>query len=88
MQTEKGMGQAEDGMLAGTFFCMFILILMAALPGGRQTGPEGDIFIPLYGQGNLRGDSSHWKLYHRLEQYRRSSETNSEGKPDSSRRNR
>ncbi|WP_367932235.1 hypothetical protein [Enterocloster citroniae] len=32
----KGPGQAEDGMLAGTFFCMFILVLgMFLLEEGR-----------------------------------------------------
>ena len=69
---KNGPGQAEDGMLAGTFFCMFILILGMFLLEEGKLAQRGRYFLSLcmlagiFGVIVLIGS-----FYHRLERYRR-----------------
>ena len=50
---KKGPVQAEDGMLAGTFFCMFILIMGMFLMEEGRLDQRGDMFWLLYVNGNF-----------------------------------
>ncbi|EEQ59823.1 hypothetical protein CBFG_03533 [Clostridiales bacterium 1_7_47FAA] len=69
---KKGMGQAEDGMLAGTFFCMFILILGMFLLEEGRLDQRGRYFLSLCMLAGILGVIVLiGSFYHRLEQYRR-----------------
>ena len=68
----KGPGQAEDGMLAGTFFCMFILVLgMFLLEEGRLGQRERYILSLCMVAGVFGVIIFTGSFYHRLERYRR-----------------
>lgn len=69
---KKGPGQAEDGMLAGTFFCMFILIMGMFLLEEGSLDQRGRYVLALCMLMGIFGVIVFMgSFYHRLERYRR-----------------
>ena len=69
---KKELGQAEDGMLAGTFFCMFILIMGMFLLEEGRLDQRGRYVLALCMLMGIFGVIIFiGGFYHRLERYRR-----------------